>query len=132
MLTLICWLMLYSSAAQEQHAANELRKGLNDNISAKSRTEDMRREISGTSATNREQTYRPLLVPQTLPLSCLLPRINGSCAVRSGTDCNRAPPCACLTDSPTMHWGWRLTSCLDLRSATHRNPHSQLKLMVSV
>lgn len=64
---------------------------------------------------------------ESVLVSSLSPRIDGSCAVRSDTDCNRAPPRACLTDSPTMHWGRRLTSCLDLRSATHSNPHKPIK-----
>ncbi len=83
-----------------------------------------------TELMNLHQEQNSLSSPRSSNISFLvsfpLPSIDGSRLMRSGTDCNRAPPRACLADSPTMHWGWRLTSCSDLRSAAHRNLHSQL------
>ncbi len=126
--------MLCSSTAQDQHAANELTEGLNVNNSVKNTLRCLNgvhiRNTTELMNLHQEQTHRPPLVPQTSPSSfpfrCL--QSMDSRLMRSGTDCNRAPPRACLADSPTMHWGWRLTSCSDLRSAAHRNLHSQLKL----
>lgn len=96
----------FTLAAQEQHAANDP-------------TERSHVHISGLK-TLQEHGESPARTH-----SFLLPRISGSCAMRSGADCNRAPV------SPTVPQCTGAGASLPVwisGAPPTGTPHSQLKL----